>query len=94
MKAKRIRSVSVRRAAQLREYAKLKAKWIKDNPTCMCYGCTAPTEDVHHMRGRIGGLLNDQRWWLPVCRAHHEWIHRHPDTARKLGYLGPWNQKD
>jgi len=53
--------------------------------------------DVHHMRGRIGNLLHDQRYWLAVSRAGHEWIHRNPAEARKHGWLaekGEWNKQN
>ena len=47
------------------------------------------TDDCHHMARRHGKLLMDERWWLPVCRWAHDWIHEHPNEARKLGLLSP-----
>lgn len=57
-----------------------------------------PVEEIHHQRGRGRGgrspLLRDQRFWLPVSRSGHAFIHAHPDEARKHGWLcerGLWN---
>lgn len=45
------------------------------------------TTDVHHMAGRYGKLLNDERHWMAVSRIGHKWIHDNPNEARKLGWL-------
>lgn len=45
------------------------------------------TTDVHHKDGREGQLLLDESKWLAVCRDGHEWIHQHPNAARKMGWL-------
>ena len=49
--------------------------------------------DRHHTRGRVGTLLHDRRFWLPLCRCSHNWVNDHPLTAKALGLLdpGPWN---
>ncbi len=31
--------------------------------------------DIHHLRGRAGQLLLDERYWLAVSRKAHDWIH-------------------
>lgn len=61
---------------------------------CAFPGCGKRHVDCHHTRGRIGALLMDQRFWKPLCRRHHEWVHAHPAKARELGLLceaGKWN---
>jgi|31_taG_2_1085359.scaffolds.fasta_scaffold04746_5 hypothetical protein len=90
----RIKRVSARMSSRLREYAKAKKVWLKANPVCTVDNCGRPTQDVHHMRGRAGLLLLEERWWLPVCRAHHDWIHKYPEEARIMGWLGPWGRRD
>lgn len=45
------------------------------------------TTDVHHRKGRDGKLLLDERYWLAVSRAGHEFIHANPNEARKHGWL-------
>ena len=50
--------------------------------------------EVHHMRGRAGSLLLDQRYWLAVSKQGHRWIHSNIEKARALGWLcelGKWN---
>lgn len=62
---------------------------------CAFKGCYYGAQKTpHHIRGRLGALLCDTRFWLAVCFKHHNWIHKHPDAARKRGYLanlGEWN---
>lgn len=51
--------------------------------------CPIPVKatEVHHMARREGKLLLDTRFFLPVCRPHHQWIEAHGDWARQQGYL-------
>ena len=49
---------------------------------------------THHVRGRAGSLLTDQRYWLACSRFGHRWIHSHIAEARKRGWIcekGLWN---
>ena len=49
-----------------------------------------PVECCHHLRGKsCESLRHDRRGWLLVSLAGHAWIHRNPEKARKLGFLGP-----
>jgi hypothetical protein len=70
---------SVRRSSQA-EYHALALKWKQGR---CCVICEHPDIEVHHQRGRLGSLLLDQRFWIPVCARHHRWIHDHPDKARQ-----------
>lgn len=45
------------------------------------------SEEVHHVRGRIGAMLNNTRHWLAVSRKAHRWVHDSPREARILGFL-------
>ncbi len=52
--------------------------------------------EVHHMRGRTGKLLMDQRFWKAVSKEGHRWIHEHMEEARKHGWLckrGDWGRQ-
>ena len=44
--------------------------------------------EVHHVRGRAGALLNDRRHWLALSKQGHRWVHEHPAEAVRLGWLG------
>lgn len=96
-KLRRVRAVSKRNAKRLREYNK-EAKIWKRGRLCKCfdlYGHIHQCTDVHHQRGKLGPLLMDKRFWIPVCRGLHNWIGAHPAEARKLGLLchpGEWNK--
>jgi len=62
----------------------------------MMYGhrISAKLNEVHHMRGRAGSLLLDERFWMAISKQGHRWVHEHMDEARKLGWLceiGKWN---
>lgn len=92
-KPKRIRGVSRARSKRLKAYSKRAAEW-KNGKACCFPNCTKEAADVHHWRGRIGSLLTDERYWLPVCRTHHRWIGDNPNEARCMGLLAPtglWN---
>jgi len=57
-------------------------------------GCDRKTADNHHLRGKIGELLTDTRYFFPLCRHHHDWVRDHPVEARALNLLPPvgqWN---
>jgi len=48
---------------------------------------------VHHSRGRDGTLIIDERFFVPVSDAGHDWIQRNPAAARRAGLLckrGQW----
>ena len=51
-----------------------------------------PTE-VHHVRGRAGALLLEERYWLALSAEGHRWVHDHPAEATRRGWLsgmGEW----
>lgn len=94
---KPINRVSAHQKVKLAEYARLKKQWryIVTNGTCSVAGCLNPADkSPHHVFGRFGQLLNDTRYWLPVCLQHHRQIHDQPEWARANGLLAPigqWN---
>lgn len=74
---------------------KQRGPFLKANPLCACHPrltqagikCSPNARDVHHMRGKLGALRCDERYWLPVCRAAHTWIDANREAARQLGWL-------
>jgi len=86
---KPIPRVSPRRAQQEKTYFLTRKEFIKKYPVCKAAlpgVCNGPVCDIHHMKGRIGDLLLDQTYWLPVCRACHYWIEMRPEAAKELGF--------
>ena len=96
---KSIRKFTSKREAMKRQYARLRRDFLIDHPWCEWGLRQKPpirirSEEIHHTRGRIGKLLNDQRFWLAVSTAGHNFIHNNMDAARGLGLLcqkGQWN---
>ena len=86
------------RANQKRQYRKRVAVW-KLGKHCAYPGCPRVFQrmfdlDCHHSRGKLGPLLLDERYWIPLCRPHHDWVRDNPDAARDMGLLcekGLWN---
>ena len=89
-----VRPVSESRMNEQRKYRKLKAEWLPGK-ICAFPGCSCRMNlDVHHTRGRIGRLLCEQKFWLPLCRKHHEWVGENISQAREMGLIcqpGKWN---
>ena len=81
-----IRSRSIKRAKQEREYAKIRKAYLFCHPNCHVRGCFDRATEIHHMKGRIGDLLTNEEFFLPVCRAHHNYIESHPIEAKEHGY--------
>ncbi len=81
-----IRKRSLKRAAQEREYAKLRKVYLFTHPTCEVGGCGCQATEIHHRKGRIGDLLTDETYFLAVCRSHHNYIELHPEEAKEKGY--------
>jgi hypothetical protein len=51
---------------------------------------------IHHKRGRLGALLTNGLYFVPVCQDCHHWISTHPDEARSLNLLcekGMWHKQ-
>lgn len=107
---RRIAPVSKSRRSVLAEYRREARLFVA---AAVALGCTCPIVDgvqalrerradnrlteVHHVRGRSGGLLLDRRWWLAVSAAGHDWVHTHPAEAAERGWLagmGEWLKSD
>lgn len=98
----KLRPMSKKRQRESRTYSLLRAAFLEAKPKCEAcapitgYACVAGngsnlmanrSRDVHHVKGRLGGNLNNPDTWLAVCRTCHNWIHNHPRDARALGLL-------
>lgn len=81
-----LRRVSAKRAKENREYTKRRKEFLSRHRWCVVYPYEPATE-VHHKDGREGSLLNQEELWLAVSRRGHEFIHQHPNEARKRGWL-------
>lgn len=43
--------------------------------------------DIHHVRGRVGLMLLDQKYWMSACREQHDWAHANGKQARLQGII-------
>lgn len=82
-KKKPIKRLSDKRNAQNKEYLKKRATFLK-NKVCPVTGQEAT--EIHHMKGRIGKLLTDEKFWLAVSRKGHIEIENNPLWAYEQGF--------
>jgi hypothetical protein len=88
MKRTRLRKVSKARARELKAYATMRQMFLRKNPFCEFDAmCLRHSVDIHHIRGRRGNLLTDERYLMAICREHHDWIHSNSRKAREMGLL-------
>ena len=88
---KRIARRTPQRASQEAKYRRRVKVWLVGKS---CFLCGKQASETHHKRGRIGALLLDERFWIPLCREHHRQAHDSPKWVRDMGILcqpGEWN---
>jgi len=90
-KRKALAKMSPKMKILRRIYLRLKATFLERHPRCQFVTeggtrCRHASTDLHHKRGRGIWLLIIE-FFMATCRYHHDWIHAHPNQARKLGYL-------
>lgn len=97
----KMKRVSTRRAAQIARYKAMLPGWIARHPVCeVCpiiikmggfdVHCLGKTDHPHHVKGRRGELLCDERYFLACCggESHPQWIHQtNKEDAIRLGLL-------
>ena len=73
------------------KYNKRVKEWIAGK---CCAKCGKPATENHHSRGKLGELLMDEQFWIPMCRPCHRWVHDNIAKARKTKLIcdkGLWN---
>jgi hypothetical protein len=100
---RRVNAMSDKHRERQRRYRPIAEQFKRERPLCECCAFVEPgavprpTEDVHHVRGKLGELLFDTRYFKAACRRCHNWIGAFPKQARVLGLLcaiGEWNRPD
>jgi len=91
--------VSKKREGENRIYLKKRRAFLQAHPCCQAWAiiqayrhyavtdALPQSTEIHHVAGRIGNKLLDEKDWLAVSRFAHTWIHAHPSQARMLGLL-------
>lgn len=83
-----MRAVSKKRAAQMREYMKLRGPFLAARPWCESpWDCGQPSTEVQHRRGRRGERLLDVEWWAASCRDCNDRAETETGEALRLGWL-------
>jgi hypothetical protein len=82
---KKIRYRTAKRAREESKYQVRRIIFLLNNPKCAVFPQLRATE-VHHQKGRIGDLLLDERFWLPVSQKAHDKITRESAWAEENGY--------
>lgn len=105
LKRSRIKRESKGHKAEMRRYNESASAFFAEPGNDVCHICLRlredgddillqPATERHHLRGRIGRLLNWRPGQIPSCRNHRTWPHDHPARARALNLLCPapqWN---
>ena len=81
----RIKNISNKKLAELKEYRTVRDRYLKNNPVCEYPNCTSREVELHHRAGRSGRLLCDDTYFCSLCRAHHRLIEEQPSHAKELG---------
>jgi hypothetical protein len=97
-KRAKMSSISPARARDKKIYNEIKPHWHKTHPYCeaLCKdrGIKTPSKPYpHHVRGRVGSLLYDVRFFLPTCDGCHAWIERNREAAKLRGWLASRDRK-
>jgi len=71
--------------------------WIYGKHCIRCPQAPHPVKATcnHHVRGRVGTLLLDKRFWAPLCRTCHQWVHCNIALAREARLIalpGDWGR--
>lgn len=83
-KPKKPKVTSDKMVKNLAVYRVLRDKYLKDNP--VCYRCgTNVNLTLHHMKGRLGGLLTDVSYYMTLCIPCHRWVTDYSKEAKVLG---------
>jgi hypothetical protein len=98
-KAKLVRKTPMKRrskkqAKRLSLYKPIRENYLKENSECAAKmkdgtrldGCRFFATQVHHGKGRMGDLLFDENYFIPVCDGPcHKWLEENPQAAKEIG---------
>lgn len=78
--------VTAKRNGQMQEYWKLRGEYLALYPVCEVEDCNLKAVEIHHQRGRENEKLLDTNYFMAVCHAHHQEIHRDHQWATDNDY--------
>lgn len=81
-----IPNVSEKRKIENLKYSVLRTEFLGKKENQICPITKQPTTDVHHMKGRVGSLFLDTRYWIALSREGHKFVEENPEWAKENGY--------
>lgn len=87
-KVYKLRPLSKKRNKQNNDYLKKRREYLLRHKECKPNeeGCEGEANQIHHMKGREGGLLTDETYFLECCNNCHRLIEDNPEWAINMGY--------
>jgi hypothetical protein len=83
-----MRTRSLKRRREIREFIPLAEVFLEENPDCQFpLGCSEPSEVVHHARGRFGRRLLDRTYWRASCNDHNNYAETNTGESLDCGWL-------
>jgi len=79
-----LRKTGEKLAKSLTAYTERKRVFLRGK-RCAVHPELAATE-IHHRAGRVGAMLLDEKYWLPVSAKGHVYIEMHPKEAKERGW--------
>jgi ribosomal protein S27AE len=79
---------SQKRSKEEKLYSAKRVLYLQDHPMCEAHLpgiCTDYATDIHHMSGKIGDLLTDEKYFKALCRSCHQYVETHPEIAKEKG---------
>lgn len=87
-----MRRVSIKRQKQREEYKPIRLEYLQAHEFCeLCQ--ENPSQEIHHKRGTNGDRLNDNNFFMAVCRPCHVYIENNRAWSYANGYLIKRNNK-
>jgi len=88
----RIKQRSPGKATDDRKYRQAKKAYQCEHPNCEFGGCEknllfGDLVDLHHKAGRSGPLLYTAKYFMSLCRRHHDWVKENMSAARARGLI-------
>lgn len=77
---------SKKRIIEDARYRVLRIEFLGKKENHLCPVTNKPTNQVHHMAGRVGTLYLDTRYWLAVSAEGHKKIEENPTWAKEKGF--------
>lgn len=81
----KIKPISDKQSSRLKAYRIARDAYMNVYTTCEFPECNNKSTDLHHGSGRVGDLLTNTKYFVALCRLHHDWVELHPNEAKELG---------